>query len=66
MGPHQTVSWSVAVFSKAWFWGQFYLMLFINDLDAEAQCILSRFADDTKLGGVVDSARIRGFAEGSK
>jgi len=35
-------------------WRPDLFSIFINELDDQAECTLSEFADDTRLGGVAD------------
>ena len=57
MGPHQAGGRSLAGSPKAPHFRASPLNVFINDLDVGLEGVLSKFADDTKLGGAVDSVK---------
>ena len=67
MGLHLAEGQSLATFPRAPFYGQSCSTFFINDLEIGIECILNKFADDTKIGAATDCLEeSRSLAEGSR
>ncbi|GAB0185556.1 hypothetical protein GRJ2_001020900 [Grus japonensis] len=43
------------MFPRGLYWDQYCYSIFISDIDSGIGCILSKFADDTKLNAIVDT-----------
>lgn len=61
-----TSSWRMVTSGVLQGLGPVLFNIIVSDLDAQLECLINKFAGDTKMGSAVDSCGTEGLAEGSR